>query len=1266
MSFLILDDQLSTLVGKTSNIGSIEGVKITSQAQVPENLDTLSYVSVTNQWVLSSVNTLGPTGPLGVVDILGGKDQTISFCDCDFTTTRSSDMVTVLKNSDITDNNLKITGKTTNFTNCKVNYSVGIDSNDSKWVSCGTSYTGYNSSLSYSIDGVNWYSIPNSTGILSKGNTVSWNGSIWTSGGVPGTKSINYSKDGIAWYSATGPTDIFNYEVRQIETDGNRFVAISSTGANNYISYSNDGIVWTPCSIDISFPGNTGIDPYGIGYNGCYWVVVGDTTTVDPDNSFMLVSNDGKNFHDNYNNFGSFSWTGTAPTKLSSVSWNGNIWVYGADDSVNKNCIWINGPGEYPIIQNTPVDTTYYLNYSTNYISDTPAYTGAYTVSTLLNKLDNNQPISPISLTSNFALPVGYVKNSVWTMNLYCSSDFPGVNVYYRLLQNNVILGTSSPLPVESGGCFNFVRIPISVPSLTISPGDTITVQFFANNTINDYRVVQIKFQGADLSTYSTLDFVRYTTPTTYLYPISNGLSNVRNIKWNGTQFLASGDKDTYQYLLSNDGLSWKGINTTTWDSIYNTTWDGRIWMGVGKLGSKISTGYSYDGILWTGVDSPSSALYNFGFGIEKNLEKRVKLAFPPNQILLLNNISGGWVGNGTLTGNPTSDKKTWKDFSSPIKINQAVWDGKKWIGVGVSGVASSKNGVDWQIVDTNVFDIQGNSVIYDGKKFIGVGQGKNSIAYSYDGFVWIPVDKSSQIISSGNKVFYDGKIYVAVGAGPVNSIAYSNDGISWIPVDNSSVNLLSEANSVYSNGAIWIAVGKGTKNTIIYSNDGILWKGNGKNIFVNSGNGIGWNGQLWIAIGQGINSLAYSNDGVGWYGLGKSIFNNFGNDVIWVGNRWLAVGNDCSYSLGYSYNGKDWFSEENLNSNSVQAISWNNPDIGYPIMYQQTLCLGNSVNGNTIYTSDNGIFWKAVGSNIFTTGNNAFWNGVMWVAVGTGSNTLAYSSDGVEWTGLGNSIFSEGKCVSWNGNVWVAGGVGTNTIAYSYDGINWTGIGDTVMTTSGNGVMWTGKAWVMVGEGAYKIVKSVDGINWTGVSESIFTNKLLGICISSSKLIAVGEGLTQDEIGYSLDGGDTWISSATGVFGTVCNSVFWNSEKYVAVGGTTHSIAYSSDGINWTVSSDAFAGGECNSVSWNGERWNSVGSNIILYSYDGISWYNSDMNVNTMTNGYGIVSNPKIGAVYIPNRLNIKTGQQLKYVAPRFYDKGINEPTDISIILQT
>jgi hypothetical protein len=291
-----------------------------------------------------------------------------------------------------------------------------------------------------------------------------------------------------------------------------------------------------------------------------------------------------------------------------------------------------------------------------------------------------------------------------------------------------------------------------------------------------------------------------------------------------------------------------------------------------------------------------------------------------------------------------------------------------------------------------------------------------------------------------------------------------------------------------------------------------------------------------------------------------------------------------------------------------------------------------------------------------------------MWVAVGVGPNTLAYSYDGVSWTGLGNTIFStSGNCVGWNGNMWIAGGSGTNTVAYSYNGIDWTGLGY-VITTSGNSVIWTGNKWILVGEGVYKIVKSTDGINWSGVSESIFTNKLLGICISSSKIVTVGQGLTQDEIGYSIDGGETWVSSTTGLLGIACKSVFWNSEKYIVVGGSTHSIAYSTDGINWTVSSDAFigVGKYCNSVTWNGERWiatgNQVGTNLVLYSYDGINWYKTSISIN---NGYGVASNPMIGCSYIPNRININTGQQLKYIAPKVYDKGVSAPVDISVILQ-
>jgi hypothetical protein len=74
-------------------------------------------------------------------------------------------------------------------------------------------------------------------------------------------------------------------------------------------------------------------------------------------------------------------------------------------------------------------------------------------------------------------------------------------------------------------------------------------------------------------------------------------------------------------------------------------------------------------------------------------------------------------------------------------------------------------------------------------------------------------------------------------------------------------------------------------------------------------------------------------------------------------------------------------------------------------------------------------------------------------------------------------------------------------------------------------------------------------------------------------------------------------------------------------------------------------------------------GVNVILYSYDGVNWYNTNMRSST---GYAIATNPKVGAVYVSSSINIQTGQQLKYTAPKFYDKGINAPSDISLILQS
>ena len=71
-------------------------------------------------------------------------------------------------------------------------------------------------------------------------------------------------------------------------------------------------------------------------------------------------------------------------------------------------------------------------------------------------------------------------------------------------------------------------------------------------------------------------------------------------------------------------------------------------------------------------------------------------------------------------------------------------------------------------------------------------------------------------------------------------------------------------------NGTMWVAVGQGT-NTIAYSSDGITWTGLGTSAFSSVGHGVAWNGTRWVAVGQGTNTIAYSSDGITWTGLGTS-----------------------------------------------------------------------------------------------------------------------------------------------------------------------------------------------------------------------------------------------------------------------------------------------------------------------------------------------------------------------------------------------------------
>ena len=264
----------------------------------------------------------------------------------------------------------------------------------------------------------------------------------------------------------------------------------------------------------------------------------------------------------------------------------------------------------------------------------------------------------------------------------------------------------------------------------------------------------------------------------------------------------------------------------------------------------------------------------------------------------------------------------------------------------------------------------------------------------------------------------------------------------------------------------LWVAGGQGV-NTLAYSTDGVVWLPsiNGNTMFVQC-NTVVWSGQMWVAGGSAPNMLAYSADGMSWTPSinGNAIFTTQCNAVAWNGQQWVAGGQGTN-TLAYSVDGTTWTA---------------------------------SANGNAIFT---------------TRCNAVAWNGQQWVAGGQGTNTLAYSVDGTTWTPSinGNAIFTtQCNAVAWNGQRWLAGGQGTNALAYSVDGAAWVAStnGNAIFTTQCNAVAWNGQQWIAGGQGANALAYSADGAAWSQSNNGSATFSLV-----SSVGVETNPGMTSEAL---------------------------------------------------------------------------------------------------------------------------------------------------------
>ncbi len=114
---------------------------------------------------------------------------------------------------------------------------------------------------------------------------------------------------------------------------------------------------------------------------------------------------------------------------------------------------------------------------------------------------------------------------------------------------------------------------------------------------------------------------------------------------------------------------------------------------------------------------------------------------------------------------------------------------------------------------------------------------------------------------------------------------------------------------------------------------------------------------------------------------------------------------------------------------------------------------------------------------------------------------------------------------------------------------------------------------------------------------------------IPPSPVDVVGVGTGENTLLYSRDGGLTWTGLGNSIFTTEGNCADWNGTMWVAGGSGTNVLAYSYDGISWVGLGDISTGpsstmGPCTSVVWFGTKWVAVdGAGSVATSTDGITW---------------------------------------------------------------
>ena len=529
--------------------------------------------------------------------------------------------------------------------------------------------------------------------------------------------------------------------------------------------------------------------------------------------------------------------------------------------------------------------------------------------------------------------------------------------------------------------------------------------------------------------------------------------------------------------------------------------------------------------------------------------------------------------------------------------------------------VANTADAIAW-IVATTLPATPGTytDVIFANGLFVAVTDG-GKIVTSADGDTWVDAGVTGSALYN---VSYSAGGFIAVGNG--GTIHTSADGLSWstkVISGLGSKDLVAASLSGASAGVVFDEQGTWYTSSDLntWGAQAIAPRGRVVKVVDNAGMRYVLANEADPSNSSAIDRSAVyrtTDGGINWTRTELSAELSNAYDLIFDGTRFVVSSDNA---IGYSSDALTWTTALNYNPRWGGTYLYGIP-VG-PNEILASTALGSTkyyvgVGGTILTTTDSIDYMVQASQTTEALRAVAANNGTTVVSVGDNGTIVVFN--GTSWSVATSGVTDHLVDVVWTGSTFVVAGP-RGAMLTSPDGVTWTSRalpdvngyatdllynvgtlltvhGSTISSSDATGVTWTDKTpfnTVAVSKlgfagstyyafGSATRLVSADGATWSGGSHTGLPNytRNIGYDVGGDRLVAHLDSRSAEPFSVSVDGGSTWVSSATMPTGAEflyitdgVNAFNIGGEIAYTVGTPDTYVAgsaYSQDGVNWTL----------------------------------------------------------------------------------------------------